>query len=106
MLQTLLFVLLVAIMLFAAFLVGKYTSKNGASLEKINRAKENNKKEAKNKILMLLKKRNKINNADVKKLLSVSDATATNYLEELEKEGKITQHGETGRGVFYTHING
>ena len=34
--------------------------------------------------------------------LGVSDATATNYLEELEKEGKIKQHGDTGRGVFYT----
>ncbi len=43
----------------------------------------------------------KITNNDVEKLLNVSDATATNYLQELENEGKIKQVGETGRSVFY-----
>ena len=46
--------------------------------------------------------RGRIANNDVQILLGVSDATATNYLDELEKEGKIKQHGEIGRGVFYT----
>jgi len=37
----------------------------------------------------------------VENLLLVSDATATRYLDELEKEGKIKQVGKTGKGVFY-----
>lgn len=44
----------------------------------------------------------RITNNDIEKLLGVSDATAGRYLEELEKEGKIQQHGETGQSVFYT----
>src|SRR3989338_9230572 len=43
----------------------------------------------------------KISNDDVQKLLGVSDATATRYLEELEREGKIRQIGSTGRSVTY-----
>jgi predicted HTH transcriptional regulator len=34
----------------------------------------------------------------------VSDATATRYLEILEKENKIKQTGKTGKGVTYTKI--
>jgi len=36
-----------------------------------------------------------------KKLLGVSDATATRYLEELEHEGLIKQQGETGKYTYY-----
>ena len=50
----------------------------------------------------MIQERNRVTNNDVERTLEVSDATATNYLDELEKEGKITQQGETGRGVFYT----
>lgn len=42
-----------------------------------------------------------VNNDEIQKLLGVSDATATNYLSELEKENKIQQIGEEGRGVYY-----
>ncbi len=34
----------------------------------------------------------------------ISEATATRYLEELEKEGKIKQVGKTGAHVFYEKI--
>ena len=57
--------------------------------------------EKKGKILELLKEKNKITNNDVEKLLGVSDATATRYLDELEKQGKIKQIGKTGRAVYY-----
>jgi len=60
------------------------------------------KEKAKSKLLESIVSRGRIANNDVQILLGVSDATATNYLEELEKEGKIKQHGEIGRGVFYT----
>jgi predicted HTH transcriptional regulator len=33
-----------------------------------------------------------------------SDATATRYLSQLEKEGKIKQSGKTGKGVSYSRI--
>lgn len=66
----------------------------------IKQARE--KKENKKKILELLKEKGKATNNDVEALLNVSDATASRYLSELEREGEIKQHGETGRDVFYT----
>ena len=39
---------------------------------------------------------------DVEELLDVSGATARKYLKELEDEEKITQIGESGKGVYYT----
>ena len=63
--------------------------------------------ENKKKILEMLTLRGagaekaKITNNDVEKLLGVSDATATRYLDALEKEGKIRQVGKRGRFVYY-----
>ena len=54
------------------------------------------------KILAEIEKHGKITNDQVEKLLHVSDATATRYLSELEKEGKIKQVGKTGKAVTYT----
>lgn len=42
-----------------------------------------------------------VSNKDIQDLLGVSSATATRYLEELEKEEKIHQVGDSGAGVFY-----
>ncbi|MCH7730022.1 DeoR family transcriptional regulator [Patescibacteria group bacterium] len=72
-----------------------------------NLKRQQAKKEGKKKILKLLKDKTSISNNDVERLLSVSDATATNYLQELENEGKIVQIGKTGRSVSYSlKING
>jgi Fic family protein len=38
---------------------------------------------------------------DVEKRLGVSRDTAIKYLNELEKEGRIRQVGEAGKGVYY-----
>lgn len=38
---------------------------------------------------------------DVETTLGVSDATATRYLDELEKVGKLEQIGESGHAVRY-----
>ncbi len=43
----------------------------------------------------------RITNDDVQKLVNVSDATATRYLEELEQEKLITQVGREGKYVYY-----
>ncbi len=45
-----------------------------------------------------------IANKDVGELLNVADATATYYLDELEKKGLLRQVGDTGRGVYYGKI--
>ena len=56
----------------------------------------------KEKILAFVQEHGKIQNNDVEKLVGVSNATAERYLNELEKEGKLIQHGTIGQGVFYT----
>ena len=48
-----------------------------------------------------------ITNDEVEKLLHVSDATATRYLSQLEKEGKIKKNeekGKRGKWVSYSRI--
>ena len=56
------------------------------------------------KVMSLFLKQSKITNDEVEKLLQTSDATATRYLSQLEKEGKIKQSGKTGKGVSYSKI--
>lgn len=56
----------------------------------------------KEKVLELFNTNKKVTNNDVEQTLGVSDATAERYLNELEKEGKLIQHGSTGKSVFYT----
>lgn len=65
---------------------------------------EQGERKAKNKELILkyIQANGKIQNNDVEKLVGVSNATAERYLNELEKEGHITQHGSIGKSVFYT----
>ena len=59
------------------------------------------KEENKRKILELLRGAREISNDDVEKSLDISDATATNYFQELENEEKIVQIGRRGRSVKY-----
>ena len=56
------------------------------------------------KVMTLFVMQTEITNDEVEKLLHVSDATATRYLAELEKRGKIRQVGTTGRGVKYVKL--
>lgn len=56
------------------------------------------------RIMTLFAKRTNITNDEVEKFLHVSDATATRYLEILEKENKIKQSGKTGKAVSYSKI--
>jgi len=56
------------------------------------------------RIMTLFLEKSKITNDDVEKFLHVSDATASRYLSQLEKEGKIKQNGRTGAGVSYSRI--
>ena len=69
------------------------------------RAKIQSRKRLKlDKVLTLFAKRTSITNDEVEKLLHVSDATATRYLESLEKENKIKKIGKTGKYTNYQKI--
>lgn len=52
------------------------------------------------KVLALARARGQIANDDVQNELKVSDATATRYLEELERQGQLVQIG-TKKGAIY-----
>lgn len=56
------------------------------------------------KVMTLFLKKQKITNDEVEKFMHISDATATRYLSQLEKENKIKQSGKTGKHVFYSKI--
>ncbi len=56
------------------------------------------------RIMSLFLQQSKITNDEVEKFLHISDATATRYLSQLEKEGKIKQNGKTGHMVSYSRI--
>jgi len=56
------------------------------------------------KVMTLFLKKSKITNDEVEKFMHVSDATATRYLSQLEKEGKIKRTGKTGKSVFYQKV--
>ena len=51
--------------------------------------------------MTLFDTKEKITNDDVEKAVKCSDRSATRYLEELVKQGKIKKVGTTGAGVVY-----
>lgn len=52
------------------------------------------------KILVLAGEKGKITNNDIEKLLHVSDATATRYLSQLVKEGRLKRVGTPERARY------
>lgn len=75
--------------------------KLGTGLGKYISGVKNKKERKKAKIIELLKEKEIITNNDVEKLLKISDATATRYLDELEKENKIEAFGSSRRATKY-----
>lgn len=61
-------------------------------------------KERRREMLEIFKEKEEVKNEDVRVVLGVSEATATNYLSALEEEKEIKQVGESGRGVYYKKI--
>lgn len=80
--------------------LGMYLARRGES--GLISEQEVRKTKNKQKILAFVQEHEQIKNNDVEKLAGVSNATAERYLSELEKEGKLTQHGTIGQNVFYT----
>ena len=89
------------IVAIAGIALGMYIARRKANAGFIAQQTEQKAKN-KQKILAFIQTNGKIQNNDVEKLVGVSNATAERYLDELEKEGKLTQHGTVGSGVFYT----
>jgi Fic family protein len=88
----------------AGLIMGSYFGrKKRRKMEEKNKREEilENKEENLEKIRELFGGGAKVTNNDVEKLLGVSDATATRYLDDLEKEKFIRQVGKTGGHVYY-----
>lgn len=73
-------------------------------LAKAKNAIQFRKRKKLDKVMAMFLKQSKITNDEVEKFLHVSDATATRYLSQLEKENKIKQVGKTGHAVSYSRI--
>jgi len=91
--------LILIIVAVVGIALGAYFARQGSGGLLAGQAKE--KAENKEKILEFLRENEKIANNDIEKLLGVSDATATRYMNELEKERKVRQIGKTGNAVYY-----
>ena len=74
--------------------------KTESRFQVVNQERQEQKEEAKKKILEFIRQNGRAKNDDIERMLGVSDATATRYLEELVTEGKIVQKGETSQ-IFY-----
>ena len=55
----------------------------------------------KEKALAFIQEKKEAGNEEIRQYLGVSRRSAVRYLDELEKEGKIEQVGDIGRGVVY-----
>lgn len=104
--ESLLLITIVSIIFLIGVLVGGYlyhhrhTAQN--KIHEYNQKRRQDREAAKQLIIKLIRSRGSVTNSDVKRFLSVSSRSAHRYLEALEQENKITQHQETGRGVFYS----
>lgn len=55
----------------------------------------------KEKIIALLAQKGEASNSDIREALGISERSAVRYMDELEREGKVEQVGNTGRNVMY-----
>lgn len=94
---------------FIAFLLGRAlavrrhaTKDEMKKLQKKSKEALSKRTEAREKlILAYAKHKGKITNNEVERMFCVSNSTAENYLDKIEKAGKLKQIGEHGRGVHY-----
>ena len=82
-------------------LLGRNRKAKAGSTETLIERQGGEKAAHKERILTMFETKTRLTNNDVEKALGVSDSTATRYLEELEKVGKVRQVGTTGRDVQY-----
>jgi len=93
--------IILAIIALVIIALHEFAKRGNRSIRDATQARTEQKEENKETIMNLFNGRREITNDDVEFLLRVSDSTATNYLQELEDEGRIEQLGTTGRHVRY-----
>lgn len=93
------YILILGLGLLIGYLIFSRKNKGNFISEQSEQKSEN-----KRKILELLNTKHQITNTDIENHLGVSDASATRYLDELEKERKVKQFGKTGKHVYYEKI--
>ena len=86
--------------LILGFLLGYLAASKKQKINFVSKQQEE-KRRNKQAIYELLETNHPLTNNDVEAMLGISDATATRYFDELEKEGKVKQVGKTGRHVSY-----
>ncbi len=87
-------------LLILAILLWSYRNRSNRNLPDAERIRL--KAEYKREIMSLFSvTKPRITNDDVQRLVNVSDATATRYLDELEQEKLIIQVGKEGKYVYY-----
>jgi len=98
------FILILIIVVLAIVVVKLYEDnhKSKNSFDKIKQKAKEEKNLAKEKILEMLNKKEKLENHEVVNILGVSRDSVINYFDELEREGKVKQVGKSGRNVFYS----
>jgi len=104
--MTFIIIFILGILVGAVFVwVIKNTCKSehilGGAFGRINKKKREQVKIQKDNILKFVKEHGRVTNDNVQKELGVSDATATRYLDAMEKNSDIVQKGEKGRYVYY-----
>jgi len=97
------FLLILIIFLLAAVLLILFSRKEtrGENIYSFVLDQTIRKNKNKAKILELFAAKTELTNADIREALGVSAASAVRYMDELEKENKVEQIGDTGRGVAY-----
>ncbi len=101
----LIIIIIVALAFFIYFKsVSRKTNKGARSLaeiysiilDRIYRKRANLKK-----IIAFFNEKSTLSNSEIRQYLGISDRVVVNYMDELEKMGKVEQVGETGRSVYY-----
>lgn len=100
--QILIFILGIVLGIAAGVGIGWFLKKRSDFKNSLIGKQAQEKEERKSRILDLIAEKGRLSNNDIERLLGVSDASATRYLGELEKEGKIKQVGEAGKYVYYS----
>ncbi|TAK57665.1 hypothetical protein EPO17_01335 [Patescibacteria group bacterium] len=98
--------LVVGFILVTKSMKRRLSGKTGESCNLHNDGQTELKEKRKAEIMRLFDARAEVRNAEVETLFSISDATVTNYLSELEAEGKIVQVGISGPAVSYKKVIG
>ncbi len=82
-------------------LAGKERREAAAGICRAALGRAARKQEKKEKVVKLLAERGELANADIREALGVSARTVVRYLDELERENRVEQTGQTGQAVTY-----